>query len=181
MGQAQTDRAQDLLRAAACYLEAAEVALVAPRSLAAVERTLARHGWEPDDDVELMRSAPVAHHYGGKPPSRWPWDNESWEVLEDPAEACDRAVILIERAKRWHGSRPVHAELTLSQAAELLNVRRAHVVKLVEDGEIAFHAVRNSRRVRLADVVAYKDQRDQRCRDELAELVALGEEFDLPY
>ncbi|VTR54659.1 DNA binding domain, excisionase family [Serratia fonticola] len=55
---------------------------------------------------------------------------------------------------------PVHAELTTQEAANLLNVSRPHVVKMLEEGKIEFHKTGRHRRIRFADLMAYKEQRD---------------------
>lgn len=74
---------------------------------------------------------------------------------------------------------PQEAELTTVQAAEILNVSRPHVVKLLEEGVIPHHKVGTHRRVRLEDVIQYKQKIDQESDDALEKLTALSQELGL--
>ena len=75
----------------------------------------------------------------------------------------------------------VHAELTTQAAADMLNVSRPHLVKLLEEGSLAFHKTGKHRRVRFVDLMAFKAQREQASEDAMAELAKQAQELALGY
>lgn len=74
---------------------------------------------------------------------------------------------------------PVESELTTQQAADLLNVSRSYLVKLLEEGEIPFTKKRRHRRIRAEDLFAYKKKRDAIRSKALRELIQIDIEEGL--
>jgi excisionase family DNA binding protein len=72
---------------------------------------------------------------------------------------------------------PVGKELTTQQAADLINVSRQYLVRLLDEGRIAFTKTGKHRRLRIEDVLAFKERRDRDRETALRELSQLTEDF----
>ncbi|KQQ78683.1 DNA-binding protein [Xanthomonas sp. Leaf131] len=76
---------------------------------------------------------------------------------------------------------PIHAELTTQEAADLLNVSRPHMVKLMEDGALAFHRTGRHRRVRFADLMQFKRERERASEQAMQELTRQAQALEMGY
>jgi len=76
---------------------------------------------------------------------------------------------------------PTHAELTTQEAANILNVSRPHLVKLLEEGAIPFSKTGTHRRIRYQDLMAYSKQRTQESKTILDELALQAQEHEMGY
>ncbi len=70
-------------------------------------------------------------------------------------------------------------ELTTQQAADILNVSRPYLVRLVDAGTILSHRVGTHRRIRREDLERYRLERDVRRRAALRTMVNDAEEAGL--
>ncbi|MGH2558118.1 MAG: excisionase family DNA-binding protein, partial [Thermomicrobiales bacterium] len=71
------------------------------------------------------------------------------------------------------------ADLMIQQAADLLDVPASHLARLMEQGEIPFRQTGSHRRVRFADLMAYKERRDAERREGLDEMTRMSQEMGL--
>jgi excisionase family DNA binding protein len=76
---------------------------------------------------------------------------------------------------------PIHAELTTQEAADLLNVSRPHLVKLLEAGELPFHKTGKHRRVRFSDLMDYKAAQEEAGAAAMEELAAQAQALRMGY
>ncbi|NNM78028.1 excisionase family DNA-binding protein [Sphingomonas sp. ID1715] len=74
---------------------------------------------------------------------------------------------------------PVTAELTTQQAADLLNISRPHLIKLLEREELPYRMVGTHRKLPAKAVLAYRDKTIFSRRQALGRMVALDEELGL--
>lgn len=74
---------------------------------------------------------------------------------------------------------PTEKDLTTQQAADLLNVSRPFLVKLLDGGKIPFSKVGTHRRVRFDDAMAYKQCRSTERRESLRRLSQMSQELGL--
>jgi excisionase family DNA binding protein len=73
---------------------------------------------------------------------------------------------------------PFGAELTTQQAADMLNVSRPFLIKLLQGGQLPFRMVGSHRRISASDLMAYRRQREEKQKEALKELARLGQQID---
>ena len=76
---------------------------------------------------------------------------------------------------------PTHAILTTQQAADILNVSRPYINKLIKEDKLAYHMVGSHRRIRYDDLKNYERGVDQKRQEVLKKLTALSQKEDMGY
>lgn len=86
---------------------------------------------------------------------------EAGDQVEIPSEVYDVLVKTVEAMRKGLAITITPSSLTLTtqQAAELLGVTRPTVVRLLDAGKIPFEKPSTHRRVRLEDLLAFRDER----------------------
>jgi excisionase family DNA binding protein len=74
---------------------------------------------------------------------------------------------------------PIAAEVTTQAAAEFIGCSRPHVVKLLEEGEIAYTKVGKHRRIKFDDILKYKKQMKEQQKKHIIDIMNADEEDGL--
>ncbi|NUS01184.1 MAG: excisionase family DNA-binding protein [Nonomuraea sp.] len=98
-----------------------------------------------------------------------------------PREAVSLLAFVLAQAAEGRGVTviPSHAELTTQQAADVLNVSRPYLIKLLEAGEIRFRLIGKHRRVTYEDLQDYRRRDDAKRRSAADQLAELGQELGI--
>jgi len=103
------------------------------------------------------------------------------DTVEVPAELVGALHAFVRHLQAGHGVTvaSLQSELTTVEAADLLNVSRPHLIKLLDGGALPFRMVGTHRRLRLVDVLGYRDRQDAAAREALDELTRQAEDLGL--
>ncbi len=142
---------------------------------------------QPDQEAIATASAAVdriradlARHPGG-PATLHLRVDEDVDELAVPRSAVELFVQVLAHMAAGHGVSvvPGHAELTTQQAADLLNVSRPYLIRLLDQGDVEYRKVGKHRRIRAASLFGFMRANDHRRRAATDELTALVQEMGL--
>ncbi len=110
-------------------------------------------------------------------------DGEQDELIELPAGAVALLMDILEAMAAGQGVTiiPENAELTTVQAAEVLNVSRPFLIKLLDEQKIPHRKVGKHRRIQMEDMMAYKASIDAERESVLDQLAAEAQEQGMGY
>lgn len=111
-------------------------------------------------------------------PEREAWLFKNSEALEAVEQGLQESAM---DKGEYLGSFAEDSELTIQQAADILNVSRPYLVKLLESGEIPFQMVGGRKKLRYQDVINYKNETYEKRVEALAELAAQAQELNMGY
>lgn len=137
-------------------------------------------------DAAIARSTREAlSPYGGmdRPLKLRVRDSEQEQPIDLPAGAVDLLMHVLEAMAAGQGVTliPESAELTTVQAADVLNVSRPFLIKLLDQKAIPHRKVGKHRRIRMEDVMAYKNAIDREREEVLEQLTREAQAHDMGY
>ncbi|WP_417217674.1 helix-turn-helix domain-containing protein [Arthrobacter sp.] len=114
------------------------------------------------------RPTPQFFLSGSEPGDQVQLPHEIYEILVKAVDAMSKGLAVT--------ITPSSMTLTTQQAAELLGVTRPTLVRLLDDGRIPFEKPNTHRRVRLEDVVSFKETRKAQQYEGLSRLGPIDDE-----
>ena len=150
-------------------------------------KTLAHRQLPPStrDSAIARSSGQVLSHYAGmaQPLRLRVREDRQERPIELPAGAVDLLMHVLEAMAAGQGVTliPEGAELTTVQAANVLNVSRPFLVKLLDQKAIPHRKVGRHRRIRMEDVMAYKNAIDRERELVLEQLTQEAQAHDMGY
>lgn len=136
--------------------------------------TLERTVLPPDESLDDL--AERFSGFGREPVTTVIGPNGEEIVLPEKVFEVLREIVRLMAQGRAVTIAPVHQRLTTQEAADLLGISRPTLVRLLEAGEMAFEQPGRHRRVRLVDVLEYRDRRSVQRRAALDSMVEIADE-----
>jgi len=139
----------------------------------------------PQDAAVARDSRRRLSHYAsrGRPLTVKVIDTEQSQPLELPAGAVAMLMDILEAMAAGQGISliPENAELTTVQAADILNVSRPYLIKLLDEKAIPHRKVGRHRRILMEDVMNYKVRVDREREAVLDQLAKEAQLHDMGY
>lgn len=100
-----------------------------------------------------------------------------------PTKAMDLLLVILQNMAEGNPVTilPSQAELTTQQAADLLNISRPYLIKLLESGGIPFKKTGSHRKILLSDILVYKNNLNKNRLKQLNFLAKQAQELNLGY
>ncbi|MBD2655498.1 MULTISPECIES: helix-turn-helix domain-containing protein [Synechocystis] len=110
-------------------------------------------------------------------------EDGSEETVEIPASALHLLVDILAEMAQGNAVTliPIHAELTTQESADILNVSRPFLIKLLDSGEIPCRMVGKHRRIRFQDLMDYKQKTDEARTQALDALAHQAQDLGMGY
>lgn len=106
-------------------------------------------------------------------------NGEEIPISENVFKVLQEIVPALEQGRITVTISPSDAEMTTQEAADILNVSRPHLVKLLNNNEIPYTKTGSHRRIKVKDVMDYKEKKDTQCRQSLNEMAEIMQENGL--
>lgn len=133
--------------------------------------------YDPESDLESVRAIACHLHTSDDPQASLKLLVEEQEYSL-PAALSDAIQQIVRSMASGQGVYiiPQESEMTTTEAANFLGVSRPHLVKLLQEGEIPFVKTGNRHRIRVSDVLRYKQRKEARRKEALADLIQFTQE-----
>ena len=107
-------------------------------------------------------------------------DGESIEIPRPVFNVFMKVLAVMSQGKAF-SLLPMDEELTTQQAADILNVSRPYLNKILDLGEILHRKVGRNRRIKFSDLLEYKNLQEGKSKAALQELADEAQELDMGY
>jgi excisionase family DNA binding protein len=106
-------------------------------------------------------------------------DGRILAISDNVFEVLLQILPVLEQGRTTVTITPMNSEMTTQEAADILNVSRPHLIKLLENNEIPYTKTGSHRRIKVKDVMDYKEKKDTQCRQSLSEMAEIMQENGL--
>lgn len=109
--------------------------------------------------------------------------DEKGEYLRIPRKALNLLISILSNMAEGKSVTlvPSDAVITTQQAADMLNISRPHLVKLLKDGIIPFKKIGTHRRISIKDLISYEKKTQENQKQQLNFLARQAQELNLGY